>query len=65
MSLDTRGEIYGRIKYALRKKGKPVDEFDMVIASHAVSEGLTVVTDNLKHFENMPDVRVVNWIERY
>ena len=65
LSLDTRGEIYGRIKYALRKKGKPVDEFDMVIASHAVSEGLTVVTDNLKHFENIPDVRVVNWMERY
>ena len=41
----------------------PVDEFDMVIASHAVSEGLTVVTDNVKHFENMPDVKVVNWTE--
>ena len=52
------------IEYALKKKGKPVDEFDMVIAGHALSEGLTVVTDNIKHFENMPDVKVENWMER-
>ena len=61
LSLETTGEAYGRIKYALRKKGKPVDEFDMVIASHALSEGLTIVTDNIKHIENMPDVKVENW----
>ena len=36
----------------------------MLIASQAVGEGLTVVTDNSKHFENMPDVKVVNWMER-
>jgi predicted nucleic acid-binding protein len=36
----------------------------MVIAGHAICEGLTVVTDNLKHFENMPDVKVVNWLDR-
>ncbi len=64
LSLKTTGEAYGRLKYALRKKGKPVDEFDMVIAGHAISEGLTIVTDNTKHFENMPDVMVENWMER-
>ena len=64
LDLDARGEEYARIKYMLRKKGKPVDEFDMVIAGHAVYAGLTVVTDNLKHFENMPDVKVENWMER-
>jgi len=63
LPLDTHGEIYGRIKYTLRKIGKPVDEFDMVIAAHALAEGLTVVTDNIKHFENMPDVKVENWLE--
>lgn len=63
LNLETKGEEYARIKYALRKKGKPVDEFDMIIAGHALCEGLTVVTDNLKHFENMPDVKVVNWFD--
>lgn len=64
LTLKTNGEEYAHIKYSLRKKGKPVDEFDMLIAAHAVSEGLTVVTDNLKHFQNMPDVKVENWLER-
>lgn len=63
LPLDTHGEIYGRIKYTLRKIGKPVDEFDMVIAAQALAEELTVVTDNIKHFENMPDVKVENWLE--
>ncbi len=64
LNLKTHGEEYARIKYALRKKGKPVDELDMLIAAHAVSEGLTVVTDNIKHFKDMPDVKVENWMER-
>lgn len=64
LDLKTKGEEYAHIKHALKKKGNPVDEFDMVIAGHALSEGLTVVTDNIKHFENMPDVKVENWMER-
>ena len=63
LDLKTNGEEYARIKYELRKKGKPVDEFDMIIAGQAASEGLTVVTDNIKHFENMPEVRIENWRE--
>ena len=62
LPLETHGEIYGHIKNALRQIGKPIDEFDMIIASQAISEGLTVVTDNLKHFENIPDVKTVNWM---
>lgn len=61
LDLNVKGEEYARIKAVLRKKGKPVDEFDMVIAGHAVSMGMTIVTDNVKHFENMPDVKVENW----
>ena len=64
VDLTAHGEEYARIKYALRKKGKPVDEFDMLIASQALAKGLIVVTDNLRHFENMPDVRVENWMLR-
>ena len=64
LTLKTNGEEYARIKSALKKKGKPVDEFDIVIAGHALNEGLIVVTDNIKHFENMPDVKVENWMEQ-
>ena len=64
LNLNTHGEEYAHIKYALRKKGKPVDEFDMLIAAHAIAEGLIIVTDNLKHFQDMPDVKVENWMKR-
>ena len=57
-------EMYGYFKYSLQKKGKPVDDFDLVIAAQAYSEGLTVVTDNIKHFENIPGLKVENWMVR-
>jgi tRNA(fMet)-specific endonuclease VapC len=36
----------------------------MIIAGHALCEGLTVVTDNIRHFENIPNIKVENWIQR-
>lgn len=57
-------ERYGYVKYLLQKKGKPVDDFDLVIAAQAYSAGLTVVTDNIKHFENIPGLKVENWMVR-
>ena len=53
---------YGYIKYALRKKGKTVDDFDLIIAAQAYNEGLIVVTDNMKHFEDIPDIKAENWM---
>ncbi len=55
-------EYYGSIKYALEKKGKRADEFDMLIAGHALCEKLIVVTDNLKHFEHIDGLTVENWV---
>jgi predicted nucleic acid-binding protein len=43
LKLNARGEEYAHIKYALRKKGKPVDEFDMLIAAHAVAVAPSVL----------------------
>ena len=34
----------------------------MLIGAHARSEGLIVVTNNLREFERMPGVRVENWV---
>jgi len=36
--------------------------FDRLIAAHALSHGLTVVTDNVKHFVDMPGLGVENWM---
>ena len=63
LSLETKGNVYGNIKYSLEKKGQMIDEFDMMIAGHAISEELTVVTNNLKHFDRIPGLKVENWME--
>jgi len=41
-----------------------IDEFDIVIAGQAISEGLTVVTDNIKHFNRIPGLKIEDWMER-
>ena len=63
LSLETKRDVYGNIKYSLERKGQIIDEFDMMIVGHAISEGLTVVTNNLKHFDRIPDLKVENWME--
>lgn len=55
---------YAEIRYDLKKKKLVVEDFDILIGATARHFGLTVVTDNVKHFEPMPGVKVVNWVER-
>lgn len=63
LPLPEEADGYGQIKMVLRAKGNLVDEFDMLIGGQALSAGLTVVTDNVKHFDPMPGVKVENWME--
>ena len=57
-----------QIRCALKRQKKTLDKeignFDILIGATALHYGLTVVTDNVKHFEPMPGVKVVNWVER-
>ena len=53
---------YGEIRAALERTGTPAGAYDMLIAGHARSEGMTVVTNNLREFERMPGVRTENWV---
>ena len=41
-----------------------IDDFDILIAATAIKHGLTVVTDNLKHFSRIDGLTIENWIER-
>lgn len=61
LPLPEKADYYGKIKVYLRKIGRPVDEFDMIIGGHALTEGLTIVTDNVKHFKDMNGIKIVNW----
>ena len=64
LPLPEQADGYGQIKASLIKSEKPVDDFDMLIGGQAISTDLTVVTDNLKHFNRMPGVKVENWMQR-
>lgn len=54
---------YADIRHVLTSKGITVEDFDILIGATARHYGLIAVTDNLKHFNPMPDVEVENWIK--
>ena len=53
---------YGQIRAGLERAGQPVGGHDMLIGAHARSEGLIVVTNNLREFGRMPGVRAETWV---
>ncbi len=52
---------YGRLAAALLDDGGPIGVEDTMVAAHALSRGLTLVTHNLKHFERVKGLRVEDW----
>lgn len=55
---------YGDIRFATKRKGIPIGQFDLLIGATARHYGLTVVTDNKKDFSPMPGVKIENWVKR-
>lgn len=51
-------KLYARIKAELDTKGKRIDDFDLLIASSALSESLALVTENTKHFQRIPKLEI-------
>jgi tRNA(fMet)-specific endonuclease VapC len=55
------GIVYGQIKKELNKIGKSVDDMDLLIASICLANDLVLVTNNVKHFENIIGLEIQNW----
>ena len=53
---------YGKICAYLQKKGTPIGTMDMFIASHAKSLNMTLVTNNIRKFERVPNLGLENWV---
>lgn len=64
VSLLDAAEYYAKEKVRLRTLGTPVDEFDLLIASTALAYNFILVTDNLKHFQRIDNLKLENWIRR-
>jgi tRNA(fMet)-specific endonuclease VapC len=61
-SLDTAaGRHYGRLRVELERKGSPIGSYDLLIAAHALSLGLTLVTNNVREFSRLPGLHLENW----
>lgn len=54
---------YGRVRAQLEAHRTPIGPNDMLIAAHALSRGLTVVTDNTAEFGRVKGLKFENWRE--
>ena len=54
-------EEYGKVRADLERKGTPIGPMDMLIAGHARSEGLILVTNNTREFFRVDDLEVEDW----
>ena len=54
--------VYGDIRATLEKTGTPIGAMDMLIAAHAVSLGISLVTNNTREFIRIPTLNVIDWI---
>ena len=55
--------FYGDLRWTLEKSGKTIGSLDMMIAAHALSLGITLVTNNVKEFQRVPGLPVENWVQ--
>ena len=53
---------YGNLRAKLWKKGMPIGPLDMLIASHAKSKGLIIVTNNVHEFERIDGLLIEDWL---
>ena len=62
LSLETPAdEHYASIRNDLQRRGTPIGPNDLLIAAHARSLGLTLVTENESEFRRVPELVVENW----
>lgn len=54
--------IYGQIRAALERQGTPIGSMDMLIAAHALSLNVILVTNNTREFQRVPDLRLEDWM---
>lgn len=53
---------YGTLRARLERRGAPIGVADTLIAAHAISRGLTLVTNNTRHFKRIPGLAVEDWL---
>ena len=52
---------YGKLRAVLEKKGQPIGSMDLLIAAHAISLDVRLITHNVKEFGRVPGLRIEDW----
>jgi len=55
-------DTFGELKTGLVSKGITLNNFDLLIASTAITLGYSVVSNNEKHFNKIPELQLENWM---
>lgn len=58
---EQEAEEYGRIRSELERRGQPIGSMDMLIAAHARSIGVVLVTNNSREFKKVPGLPLETW----
>ncbi|MDP8227531.1 MAG: type II toxin-antitoxin system VapC family toxin [Candidatus Celaenobacter polaris] len=58
---DEAADYYGKVRTFLEKRGTPIGSLDMLIAAHALSLGCILVTNSVKEFSRIPNLKIENW----
>lgn len=60
---DNAAVIFGEIRAALEKKGQIIGAYDLLIAAHALSKNLILITNNTNEFSRIPSLSLQNWAD--
>jgi len=58
---EAAAHVYGDIRATLEKAATPIGSMDMLIAAHAVSLGIPLVTNNTREFLRISSHNLINW----
>ncbi len=53
---------YGFVRALLERQGQPIGAMDTLIGAHALSLDITLVTNNTREFERIPNLKLEDWI---
>lgn len=62
---DMDAEVYGVVRSDLEKRGIVIGPYDMQIAAQAISRRLVLVTNNVREFSRVKNLKIENWVEEH